>query len=359
MIKLNKIKKVMSILLCVILVLINIISCANKNTDIKNSNLDNNENKKVKIVTTIFPIYDIVRNIVPSDKYDISMLLDSGIDIHNFQPTVQDMNEIRNADIFIYIGSESDKWVDKVLKSVNNENLKSINLMENISHIVKIEEIVEGMEHEHDEHSENEEEHHEEHDENHEHEEEHEHENDEHIWLSIRNVKEITKFLWGEFSLNKDNTNFINEDVYKNIENNATKYLIELEEIDNKYEEALKNKKYDTLVFADRFPFRYLCDDYNLKYFAAFSGCSAESEASFETVAFLAKKVDELNLPHICAILGSTHKIPQTVVNTTKDKNQDIIYFNSMEGISDKNNTNINYINIMEENLDALKKALN
>ena len=355
MIKLNKIKKVINIFLCLILVLMNIISCANKSTEVKNNNVDNNENKKVKIVTTIFPIYDIVRNIVPTDKYDISMLLDSGIDIHNFQPTVQDMNEIRNADIFIYIGGESDKWVDKVLKSVNNENLKSINLMENISHIVKVEEIVEGMEHEHDEHSENDEEHHEEHD----HEHEHEHENDEHIWLSIRNVKEITKFLWGELVLNKDNTNFINEDVYKNIENNATKYLIKLEEIDNKYEEALKNKKYDTLVFADRFPFRYLCDDYNLKYFAAFSGCSAESEASFETVAFLAKKVDELNLPHICAIFGSTHKIPQTVVNTTKDKNQDIIYFNSMEGISDINNESINYINVMEENLDALKKALN
>ena len=355
MIKFNKIKKVINIFLCLILVLVNTISCANKSTEVKNNNVDNNENKKVKIVTTIFPIYDIVRNIVPSDKYDISMLLDSGIDIHNFQPTVQDMNKIRNADIFIYIGGESDKWVDKVLKSVNNENLKSINLMENISHIVKVEEIVEGMEHEHDDH---EEEHHEEHDENHEH-EEHEHENDEHIWLSIRNVKEITKFLWGEFSLNKDNTNFINEDDLKNIEKNATKYLIELEELDNKFENELQNKKYDTLVFADRFPFRYLCDDYNLKYFAAFSGCSAESEASFETVAFLAKKVDELNLPHICAIFGSTHKIPQTVVNTTKDKNQDIIYFNSMEGISDINNESINYINVMEENLGALKRALN
>ena len=354
----NNIKSIIVIFLCVILVALNIIACGNKN-EINNNDVKNTENKKVKIVTTIFPIYDIVRNIVPSDKYDISMLLDSGIDIHNFQPTVQDMNEIRNADIFIYIGGESDKWVDKVLKSVNNENLKSINLMENISHIVKVEEIVEGMEHDHDEH---EEEHHDEHEEEHDedhHEEEHEHENDEHIWLSIRNAKEITKFLWGELVLNKDNTNFINEDIYKNIENNATKYLIKLEELDNKYKEELQNKKYDTLVFADRFPFRYLCDDYNLKYFAAFSGCSAESEASFETVAFLAKKVDELNLPHICAIFGSTHKIPQTVVNTTKDKNQDIIYFNSMEGISDINNESINYINIMEENLDALKKALN
>ena len=357
MIRFNKIKKTINIFLCLILVLVNIISCGNKNTEEKNDIVESNDNKKVKIVTTIFPIYDIVRNIVPSDKYDISMLLDSGIDIHNFQPTVQDMNEIRNADIFIYIGGESDKWVDKVLKSVNNENLKSINLMENISHIVKLEEIVEGMEHEHDEH---EEEHHDEHNEKHEHEEdEHDHENDEHIWLSIRNVKEITKFLWGELVLNKDNTNFINEDIYKSIEKNATKYLIKLEELDNKYVEILNNKKYDTLIFADRFPFRYLCDDYNLKYFAAFSGCSAESEASFETVAFLAKKVDDLNLPHICAILGSTHKIPQTVVNTTKDKNQDIIYFNSMEGISDINNESINYINIMEENLDALKKALN
>ena len=343
---------IISILLCVIILFTSVVSCNKKINDVS----DKNNNDKIKIVATIFPIYDIVRNIVPNDKYELDLLLDSGIDIHNFQPTVEDMMKLNDADIFIYIGGESDKWVDKVLNSVNNKKLKSINLMKQISHIVKEEEIVEGMEHDHDDHEEEHEEDHE-HEENHE--EDHEHENDEHIWLSINNAKEIVKFLSGELVLDKEGNNFVNDEDQTIIENNAAVYIKKLEELDNKYKEVMNNKKYDTLVFADRFPFRYLCDDYNIKYFAAFSGCSAETEASFETVAFLAKKVDELNLAHICAILGSTHKIPQTIVNTTNNKNQDIIYFNSMEGISDTNNTNINYINIMKDNLDSLNKALN
>ena len=337
---------------------IGLFSCAN----LKNANnaTSNNEsltssskqttNDKIKIITTIFPIYDITKNLLPNDKYNVSLLLDSSIDIHNFQPTATDIINIANSNLFIYIGGESDKWVDKVLKTSQNKNLNTLNLMEPLAHLVKEEEIVEGMEHEHDsEHNEDlDNEHNEEHDKEH----HHEIENDEHIWLSLKNAKELIDVIAEKLiSLNENDNNII-------LKNTAT-LKSKIDELDKKYLEVVNNAQNKILLFADRFPFRYLVDDYGLTYFAAFSGCSAEAEASFETVAFLSKKIDELDLKHICAMIGSNHNIPETVKNTTKNKNQDFVYFNSMENIVFNDSTNISYIKIMEDNLSSLEKALN
>lgn len=356
-----KIIKKLVIAICLGFVFCNIFSCSSTD-EIKSESADKaiieNEKtnkKEIKVVSTIFPIYDIVRNVVPDDGYELILLLDSGIDIHNFSPTAKDILKIGDADLFIHIGGESDDWVDRTITSSQNDKIKVINLMTKLSSLVKEEEIVEGMqhEHEHEEETHEEDEDHEEHEEGEEHDHEHEeHENDEHIWLSVRNAKEMTRVIADELAAIDSE----NKDV---IEKNASLFIEKLDELDKRYIEAVQNKKFDTVLFGDRFPFRYLVDDYGIKYFAAFSGCSAEAEASFETVAFLAGKLDELGLKHICALNGAEPRIAKTIINTSKDKDRDIVLFNSMEGITNINDAeNTNYLKIMEENLEAFKDAI-
>ena len=346
-------KKIIT-LICFGFVLCSIFACSSKNevkndtsTAVSNETETTTNKKTVKIVSTIFPIYDIVRNVVPNDNYEMTLLLDSGIDIHNFSPTAKDIVKIAEADLFIYVGGESDKWVDKVVATAQNKNLKTINLMNELGNLVKEEEVVDGMQHEHEEgevHEEGEKY------EEHEHEE---HENDEHIWLSLRNAKAMTNAIAKKL-IEIDSENQIE------IQKKANAFAEKLDVLDKKYDEASQNKKYDTVVFGDRFPFRYLVDDYGLKYFAAFSGCSAEAEASFETVVFLAKKLDELGLKHICTLKGAEPKVAKTVINASNDKDRDIVFFNSMEGITNVNDAeNTNYLKIMEENLEAFKNATN
>lgn len=325
------------------LTIVTLCACESKNsTIIPNDTSDGN--RKIKIVATIFPIYDIVRNLIPDDNYELTLLLDSGIDIHNFSPTAKDIAKLAEADLFIYVGGESDNWVDKTIESSQNNNIIRLNLMESLFYITKEEEVVEGMQSEDEDHGENEE--HDGHD-------EHEAEMDEHIWLSVKNAKEITKVIADELMKLDDENKTV-------IENNANNFIQQLDELDRKYTEVTEKKKYDTLLFGDRFPFRYLVDDYGIDYFAAFSGCSAEAEASFETIVFLSKKVDELGLRHVCVLEGKEPKIAETIISSCESKDVDIVYFNSMEGITDVNDAlNTNYIKIMEENLEAYSKALN
>ena len=346
-------KKIIT-LVCFGFALCSIFSCSSKNevkNDASTAVSDETETvankRQIKVVSTIFPIYDIIRNVMPNDNYEMTLLLDSGIDIHNFSPTAKDIVKIAEADLFIYVGGESDKWVDKVVATAQNKNLKTINLMNELGNLVKEEEVVEGMQHEHEEGEDHE------HEEGENHEEHEEHENDEHIWLSLKNAKAMTSAIVKKL-IEIDSEN------QTEIQKKANAFVEKLDALDKKYVEATQNKKYDTVVFGDRFPFRYLVDDYGLKYFAAFSGCSAEAEASFETVVFLAKKLDELGLKHICALKGAEPKVAKTVINSSNDKDRDIVLFNSMEGITNVNDAeNTNYLKIMEENLEALKSAIN
>lgn len=332
------------------LTVVTLCACESKNSIII-PNDTSDGNRKIKIVATIFPIYDIIRNLIPNDNYELTLLLDSGIDIHNFSPTAKDIAKLAEADLFVYIGGESDSWVKKTLESSQNKNIMTVNLMTNLAKLVKKEEIVEGMqevEHDHGEEG-HEEGCEEEHDEEH----EHEPENDEHIWLSVKNAKEMTKVIANSM-MELDSAN------KAQVESSAKNYISKLDELDRKYTEVTEKKKYDTLLFGDRFPFRYLVDDYGIDYFAAFSGCSAEAEASFETIVFLSKKVDELGLRHVCVLEGKEPKIAETIISSCESKDVDIVYFNSMEGITDVNDAlNTNYIKIMEGNLEAYSKALN
>ena len=299
---------------------------------------DFNNDGKMKIVTTIFPEYDWVMNVLgdKKDTANITLLLDSGIDLHSYQPTPRDIMTISKCDLFIYVGGESDDWVDGALKQAVNKNMKVINLMETLGDAIKEEEVVEGMEGEEEEGEE----------------EEEEAEYDEHVWLSLKNaqtlVNEISKAL-GE--IDQENANYY--------QNNATGYVNSLKDLDARYAQTVSGGTKNTILFADRFPFRYLVDDYNLKYYAAFVGCSAETEASFKTIVFLANKVDELGLNVIFKIESSDGSIANTVKNNTQNKNQTILTMDSIQSASTKEyKAGRNYLSIMEQNLTVLAEAV-
>ena len=304
---------------------------------------------KMSIVTTIFPEYDWVMNILgeKKDNADVTLLLDNGIDLHSYQPTPKDIVTISKCDLFIYVGGESDEWVDDALKQAINKDMKVINLMETLGDAVKEEEVIEGMEeedHDHD-HEEGE-------DHDHDHEEEEEVEYDEHVWLSLKNAEVIVKEIGKSLSvIDKENADYYN--------GNVTTYVNKLKDLDSRYVAAVKAGTKDTLLFADRFPFRYLVDDYNLKYYAAFVGCSAETEASFETIKFLANKVDELGLNVILKIESSDGGIAKTVKDATTNKNQTIMTMDSLQSASTKEyKAGRNYLSVMEQNLTVLKDAV-
>ncbi len=322
-------KKIFAVLLSLVLVAATFAGCSAKESK-------NDEATKLKVVSTIFPIYDWTENIVGEDIHiDHTMLLSSGADLHNYQPTADDIIKISTCDVFIYVGGESDSWVHDTLESAQNKNMKTINLLEVLGESAKEEEIVEGMQEEG------------------EHEEEESPEYDEHIWLSLENAEKCVKEIARTFAeIDKEDAS----DYYVN----SKAYCDELVELDIKYDEAVESAKNKTLVFGDRFPFRYLTDDYGLTYYAAFVGCSAESEASFETISFLAKKVDELGLTKVMKIESGDGKIAKTIVENTKKKNQKILTLDSMQSITDKDlKEGATYISIMESNLEVLKEALN
>ena len=307
----------------------------------------NGSGDKMSIVTTIFPEYDWVMNILgeKKDNADVTLLLDNGIDLHSYQPTPKDIVTISKCDLFIYVGGESDEWVDDALKQAINKDMKVINLMETLGDAVKEEEVIEGMEEEDHDHD------HEE-GEDHDHEEEEEVEYDEHVWLSLKNAEVIVKEIGKSLSvIDKENADYYN--------GNVTTYVNKLKDLDSRYANAVKAGTKDTLLFADRFPFRYLADDYSLKYYAAFVGCSAETEASFETIKFLANKVDELGLNVILKIESSDGGIAKTVKDATTNKNQTIMTMDSLQSASTKEyKAGRNYLSVMEQNLTVLKDAV-
>ena len=314
------------------------------------------EEKPLKIVTTIFPIYDWVRQILGDRDADVTMLMDSGVDLHNFQPTAQDILTIAQCDLFIFVGGESDEWTEDVLTTTQNEHLTAINLLDALGDEVKEEEIVEGMEHEHD-HDEDEDHEDEDHDE-HDHDEdedheEHEHEADEHVWLSLRNAEKLVQAIAGTIAnLDPDQA-----DLYHT---NAKNYIEKLQALDAQYAETVNAAAFKTLLFGDRFPFRYLADDYGLTYYAAFAGCSAETEASFQTILFLAQKLDELGLPAVLTIENPKTRIAETVVNATQSKDQKIVAMNSLQGVTAQEvREGVSYLSVMESNLSVLREALN
>ena len=308
--------------------------------DLGESKKDQSETgEPMQIVTTIFPEYDWVKEILgeKSDRAEVTMLLDNGVDLHNYQPTADDILKISTCDLFIYVGGESDEWVEDALAEAANKDMAVINLLDVLGDKVKEEELVEGMEGEEEGGEEKEEE---------------TPEYDEHVWLSLKNTSILVEYIASTMA----DIDAAGADTYRN---NAAAYREKLDVLDKEYQDIVSSSNVKTILFGDRFPFRYLADDYGLSYYAAFAGCSAETEASFETVVFLAKKIDELSLSTILTIEGTDHKIAETIRDNTKRKDQKILTMDSMQSMTSQDVANgATYLSVMADNLDILKKAL-
>ena len=342
---------------------------AESENTIEQNSIEKGNSNKISIVCTTFPQYDWVKNILgeEAEHFNVTLLLDNGVDMHSYQPAVKDIATAGSSDLFIYVGGESDTWVEDALKEAKNKDLKAINLMETLDNFVKEEEVVEGMQeerkslgHSHEKSSKEKQEQIQK--ESYENSQEingqkeaadEEPEYDEHIWLSIRNAEIMVKNIEKAIEqLDSDNA--------KVYQTNAENYIKKLDTLDKQYANTIQNAKYKAILFGDRFPFRYMVDDYDLKYYAAFAGCSAETMAGFETVTFLAKKADELQLPVILTIENSDGRIAEAVKSNTTKKNQKILAMNSLQSVTKEQLADgITYLQVMQENLSVLSEALN
>lgn len=301
------------------------------------------------IIATSFYQYDFIQNILgDTNAVNLRLLNESGTDVHSFEPTTEDIVDITQSSLFVYNGGTSEAWVNDIVQSADGSS-NFLKLMDSVE--TKNVEIVEGMEEIHSD---------EESAETTEGEEqasnettEHEDEIDEHIWLSIKNSIKLVNTLTDEIcEIDPDN-----EETYRQ---NADAYIVELRNLDSEYKEMTNNIASNLIVVADRFPFMYLLDDYHIDYYAAFDGCSSESEASFETVAFLATKLDENELNYVIVTETPIDGLADSVIASTTSKNQEILTLNSMQTISlDDINGGANYIDLMKENLTTLQTALN
>lgn len=309
----------------ILLTLFFMVGCSN--------NSENVEDNKLTIVTTNFPPYDFVKQI-GEDKVNVKMLLKPGEESHTYEPTPKDIIDIQNSDLFIYVGGENDVWVDDILSSMGDKKPDTLKLIETVPTVE--EEIVEGMQHSH---SEDEHEH-----------EENEHIIDEHVWTSPKNsiiiVEKITEILSNKDSKNK--TFYMK---------NSSEYIKSLEDLDLKFRQVINSSKRKTILFGDRFPFRYFADEYGVSYYAAFSGCSTETEASPKTIGFLIDKVKEEDLPIVFTIEFSNGKIADSICEATGAKK---MLLNSGHNITKEQFENgVTYLSLMEENVEVLKEALN
>ncbi len=322
---------------------------------------------KKSIVCVTYPEYDWVMNILGdrASKFDVTLLQNNGTDLHSYQPSVKDLAKVSSCDMLVFVGGESDEWVEDAIKTAKNKNMVVVNMVEALGDKVLEEEIVEGMEHHHHDEEDHDAHGHEEHDhdhdahghdhDDHDHEgeaHEHHHEKDEHVWLSVKFAIELTKVL----SEKIQSLDSANAAAYKA---NTDAYVKQLSALDGEIESVVKAAPKKTILFGDRFPFRYFADDYKLTYYGAFAGCSAESEASFETIIFLANKVDEEGLKAVLTIEKSDEKIAKTIIKNTKSKNQEILAMDSLQSITKKDiKKGRNYLSAMQANLEVLKKAL-
>jgi zinc transport system substrate-binding protein len=281
---------------------------------------------KINVTAVNFPPYDFVRAIA-GDRVNLTMLLPPASESHSYEPTPRDIITVRNSSIFIFTGGESDEWVESILESVDTGKMTIIKLMDCVD--VVEEEIVEGME-----------------------EEEEEEEGiayDEHVWTSPKNAKLIVSALT-EALCGADGANaaFFRQ--------NEASYLAKLDELDAAFQSVVDGAKRKTIVMGDRFPFRYLADAYDLSYFAAFPGCSTETECSAATVAFLIDKIRDENIPAIFHIELSNEKIADTISEATGAQK---LLLHACHNISKQDfESGVSYLELQQGNVDRLRIAL-
>ncbi|MCL2678365.1 MAG: metal ABC transporter substrate-binding protein [Clostridiales bacterium] len=302
-------------------------------------NVEKWDDGKISVVCTIFPQYDWVREILgdQAENMNLTILLNNRIDLHSYQPSVKDMTKISKCDVFIYVGGESDKWVANALKQATNPDMIVINLLEVLGEAAKIEERKEGMEEEDDEDDEDDED---------------GPDYDEHVWLSLKNAQIFCEAIAKALSE-------VDAENAAEYANNLAAYKAKLAALDAQYNTAVNAAPVKVLLFGDRFPFRYLVDDYGIDYHAAFMGCSTETKATFDTIIFLAKKVDELSLKTVMVTESTDKKLAKQIIRNTASKKQQILELDAMQSVTAKDiKRGATYLSIMESNLDVLKEAL-
>ena len=315
-------KKAIVIIMALLLLVTELVSCGARGGD----------DGRLNIVCTIFPEYDWVKNITEgADGVDVTLLIDNGVDLHNFQPSVRDMAIISTCDVFVYAGGESFKWVDDALARAANKEMTVISLLDLAGDRALDEDVAEGMQAD---------------------DEEEEECYDEHVWLSLKNAAYICPVI-AEKLCEKDAANAAK---YRE---NCASYVDKINALDVRYESAVSSAGSDYILVADRFPFLYTVRDYGIEYSAAFSGCSAETEASFETVAFLADKVREKALKYVIVTESSDKRIAETVISESKVSGCGILVMNSIQAVTRAEiNSGATYLSLMTSNLETLKSAL-
>ncbi len=271
-------------------------------------------NSKLTVVCSAFPQYDWIKNIIGDKEAEVTLLAANGEDLHSYVPSAADMAKITKSDLFIYVGGPSDNWAT----GLKNKGT-SINMMEEI-----------GISHHHSEGE--------------------KHENsDEHIWLSLRKSESLVNIICEALvRADKENAEYYRE--------NAREYTSKLKALDSQYEETVKNMGDKALIFCDSFPFKHLTEDYGINYYAAFDGCSADTEASFDTVIMLANKINETGADNVLIIENSNNSIAETVIGNSNNKNCEILVMDSCQSVN--LSLGKTYLSVMEKNLQVLKKAL-
>lgn len=307
------------------------------------------EDSRLRVVTTIFPPYDFVREIA-GDAVDLQMLLPPGGESHSFEPSPQDTIRIQNCDLFIHVGGHGDAWVERIMASMDGQDITVLRLIDMVDEVLE-EDHEEGMppeedDHDHEAHADEGEDHgHDDHDHA---EEAHTHE-DEHVWTSPRNAMLIVGALTDALAAMDEG----NADAYHA---NAAAYTAELAKLDAAFEAAVAEGSRTTILFADRFPFRYLADAYGLTYYAAFPGCANETEASASTIAFLIDKTREEKLPAVFTIEFSNGKIADVICESSDAVQMSM---HSAHNVSKQDfDAGVGYLDLMWQNAEALREAL-
>lgn len=283
----------------------------------------------ISVVAVIFPEYDWVRQIIgPESPVQLHLLVDDGVDPHSFQPSVGDMVTVSECDLLIYGGGESDRWLEDVLKEPANQGKRTIALLPLLGEQAHTEEIIAGMDADEDEG-----------------------EADEHVWLSLRNAALFCTAITQELSQ-------LDPEHSQTYQANLNAYLEKLRALDEAYRQTVQAGSKDTIVVCDRFPYRYLTEDYGLHYYAAFPGCSAETGASFETVIFLADRVRELDLNALIVTETSDGRLAQTVAANAGRNDMDTLTLDSMQSVSLQQAAKLDYLSVMEQNRQVLAQAL-
>lgn len=322
----NRFNRITAVILALILTVVSITSCTGAEKPV--------DSDKISIITTIFPPYDFAKQIA-GEYADVAMLLPPGSESHSYEPSPKDIISIQSCDIFIYGGGESDSWVDGILSDIDTSAVKVIAMMDETEAMQ--EEISEGMMEEH----------------------ENGHDSksdgiydgyDEHVWTSPKNAEKICEAICRELCLIDEQ----NSQYYKQ---SCKEYISKLEQLDLRFEQIVNNAKRKSMVFGDRFPFLYFVKEYGLSYWAAFPGCSSETEASASTIAFLTDKVKNENIPVVFYIEFSNHKIADAIAEAVGAK---IMLFHSCHTVSkDELEAGVTYIELMNSNADNLEEALN